>query len=74
MRFGSPSVRARLTFWHAGVLTLIICLFSAGIFVFVKARLDAALDEQIRRDLAAIEKVYREEPGDLPEKDRKSVV
>jgi len=71
MRFWTPSVRARLTVWHAGVLALIICLFSTGIFVFVKARLDGALDEQLRRDLLAIEKVYREEPGDLPELDHR---
>ncbi len=71
MRSWAPSVRTRLTCWHAGVLTLIICLFSVGIFVFVKARLDGALDEQIRRDLDAIEKVYRDEPWDLPELDRR---
>ncbi len=71
MRQWAPSVRARLTFWHAGVLTLIICLFSAGILVFVKIRLDRGLDDQIRRDLEAIEKVYREEPWDLPELERR---
>ena len=71
MRSWAPSVRTRLTCWHAGVLTLIICLFSVGIFVFVKARLDGALDGQIRRDLDAIEKVYRDEPWDLPELDRR---
>jgi heavy metal sensor kinase len=71
MRFWPPNVRTQLTCWHAGVLTLIVCLFSAGIFIFVKARLDGALDEQIRRDLAAIEKVYRDEPWDLPELDRR---
>ena len=71
MRSWAPSVRTRLTCWHAGVLALIICLFSVGIFVFVKARLDGALDEQIRRDLDAIEKVYRDEPWDLPELDRR---
>src|SRR5258707_9122746 len=71
MRSWAPSVRTRLTCWHAGVLTLIICLFSVGIFVFVKARLDGALDEQIRRDLLAIEKVYHEEPWDLPELDHR---
>jgi heavy metal sensor kinase len=37
----------------------------------VKARLDRALDQQIRRDLEAIEKVYREEPWDLLELDRR---
>ncbi len=71
MRSWPPNVRTRLTCWHAGVLTLIVCLFSTGIFIFVKARLDGALDEQIRRDLAAIEKVYRDEPWDLPELDRR---
>ncbi len=71
MRSWAPSVRTRLTCWHAGVLALIICLFSAGIFVFVKARLDGALNEQIRRDLDAIETVYRDEPWDLPELDRR---
>ena len=71
MRFWTPSVRLRLTVWHAGVLALIVCLFSAGIFVFVRARLDGSLDEQIRHDLLAIEKVYREEPWDLPELDHR---
>jgi heavy metal sensor kinase len=71
MRFRTPSVRARLTLWHAGVMALIICLFSVGIFVFVRARLYATLDAQIRGDLAAIGKVYREEPVDLPELDQR---
>ena len=61
------SVRARLTLWHAGVLTLIICVFSAGTFLFVRGRLYRALDEQLGADLATIEKVYREETGDLGE-------
>jgi len=61
------SVRRRLTLWHAGVLTLVVCVFAAGIFGFVRARLYAALDRQIEDDLATIEKVYREETGDLGE-------
>ena len=71
MRFWTSSVRVQLTGWHAGVLALIICLYSAGIFLFVKVRLDGALDEQIHSDLLAIEKVYREEPGDLAELDHR---
>ena len=63
----APSVRARLTLWHAGVLALVICIFSAGILVFVRARLYSALDEQVSHDLATIEKVYHEETGDLGE-------
>ena len=66
-----PSVRARLTLWHAGVLALVICLFSAGTLLFVRTRLYRALDEQIGQDLATIEKVYREETGDLGELDHR---
>jgi heavy metal sensor kinase len=67
MRLAAPSVRARLTLWHAGALALLVCLFSAGIFLFVRARLYEALDEQIRNDLATIDRVYHEEAGDLGE-------
>jgi len=62
-----PSVRMRLTLWHAGVLTLVICAFAVGIYGFVRARLYAALDRQLEDELATIEKVYREETGDLGE-------
>jgi heavy metal sensor kinase len=65
MRFVAPSVRARLTLWHAGVLALVVCVFSAGVLLIVRARLYRELDQQIGHDLAAIEKVYREEAGDL---------
>ena len=59
------SVRARLAIWHAGVLTLIICMFSAGIFLFVGARLYADLDTQLAREIGTIARVYREEPEEL---------
>jgi heavy metal sensor kinase len=65
MRIRPPSVRARLTLWYAGVLALIICIFSAGILIFVKARLYAGLDEQLGREIATIGRVYREEPDEL---------
>jgi heavy metal sensor kinase len=65
MRIHPPSVRARLTLWYAGVLTLIICIFSAGILLFVAARLYAGLDAQLAREIATIGKMYREEPDEL---------
>ena len=67
MRIALPTVRARLTLWHAGALTLVICLFAVGVFLFVRASLYRSLDQQVREDLATIEKVYREETGDLGE-------
>src|SRR5262247_2144916 len=65
MRIRPPSVRARLTLWHAGVLTLIVCIFSAGILLFVEARLYAGLDTQLEQEIATITKVYGEEPDEL---------
>ncbi|WP_257169642.1 cell wall metabolism sensor histidine kinase WalK [Bradyrhizobium sp. SRS-191] len=65
MRFRPPSVRARLTLWHAGVLTLIVCVFSAAILVFVEARLYGGLDAQLDREVATIAKIYRDEPDEL---------
>src|SRR5262245_37781571 len=65
MRLPPLSVRARLTLWHAGVLTLIICIFSAGIFLFVGARLYSGLDIQLAREIGTVSRVYREEPEEL---------
>ena len=65
MRSGRLSIRARLTLWHAGVLTLIVCAFSAGILIFVKASLFEGLDRQLRRALVTIDWVYHNEPDDI---------
>ena len=65
MRVGLPSVRVRLTLWHAGVLTLIVCIFSAAILLFVRAHLYSGLDAQLGKDLATIDRIFREEPGEL---------
>jgi len=59
------SVRARLTLWHAGVLTLIVCAFSAGILTFVRASLFEGMDRQLRRALTTIDWVYHQEPDEL---------
>jgi heavy metal sensor kinase len=67
MRIAIPTVRARLTLWHASALALVVCLFAVGVFFFVQTSLYRTLDQQIREDLATIEKVYREETGDLGE-------
>jgi heavy metal sensor kinase len=65
MRSPSLSVRARLALWHAGVLTLIVCLFSAGIFVFVRDSLFAGVDRQLHRTLLTVDWVYHHEPDEI---------
>ena len=59
------SVRARLTVWHAGVLTLIVCIFSAGILLFVRASLFAGIDRQLHRALTTVDWVYHHEPHEI---------
>jgi heavy metal sensor kinase len=51
--------------WHAGVLTLIVCALSAGIFFFVRASLFAGVDRQLQRALTTIDWVYHHEPEDI---------
>src|SRR4051812_19270198 len=65
MRLRPLSVRARLAIWHAGVLALIVCIFSAGIFLFVGARLYTGLDAQLAREIGTISRIYRDEPDEL---------
>ena len=65
MRSLGLSIRARLALWHACVLTLIVCVFSAGILIFVKAGLFEGLDRQLHRALATIDWVYHNEPDDI---------
>jgi len=67
MKAGALSVRSRLTLWHAGVLTIVVCLFAAGILLFVKARFYGELDLQLTRELATVDRIYREEPAELPD-------
>jgi heavy metal sensor kinase len=47
------------------VLTLIVCIFSGGILLFVATRLYAGLDAQLDREIATIGNIYREEPEEL---------
>src|SRR5262249_15002298 len=65
MTIALPSVRARLTVWHGGVLILIVCIFSIATVLFVKTRLYAAMDAQLGQNLATIDRVFREEPEEL---------
>src|SRR5258706_18729 len=65
MKSGALSVRARLALWHAGVLTLIVCVFSGGLLLFVKTSLFGGLDHQVRRALMTIDWVYHHEPHEI---------
>jgi hypothetical protein len=57
------SIRARLTLWHTGVLASIVVVFALGVFLYVGTRVQRQLDEQLTKDLSAIEGTYRSDPG-----------
>lgn len=67
MTLRPASVRARLALWHAGALTVIVCAFSVAVFLLVRAQLLRDLDAVVARDLATIERTYREADYDLME-------
>jgi len=72
MRLRPRSVRARLTLWHAAVLTAVVCAFSMGIFFFVRFRLFDDLDARLGRDLDTVERTWREDAGELWEADSRA--
>ena len=66
MRLLAPSVRARLTLWHAGCWRSSYVFSAAGIFLFVRARLYSTLDAaDPRRPRARSRRSTTEETGDL---------
>ena len=68
------SVRARLALWHAGVLALVVCAFSGAVYLLVRVQLRRDLDERLARDLATVERTYREAPYDLVEAESRAGV
>ncbi|BDG10762.1 ATP-binding protein [Anaeromyxobacter paludicola] len=67
MKLRPGSVRTRLALWHAGALTLIVCGFSAAVFLIARAQLLRDLDASLARDVATIERTYRQADYDLIE-------
>jgi two-component system OmpR family sensor kinase len=60
------SVRARLTFWHIAVLSLVLLIFSASIYVLLARNLHRRTDATIAAALAAMEHLlaYERAEGD----------
>jgi heavy metal sensor kinase len=49
------SIRVRLTLWYAGALALILILYAAGVFLFVRSSLSTELDRRLREDFEVAE-------------------
>lgn len=67
MMFRPLSVRMRLTLWYLAALTVIISAFSVGIYLFTRAEFLGQLQTQLDAEVAAVEKMLRDEPDELNE-------
>jgi heavy metal sensor kinase len=67
-------VRARLALWHAGVLALVVCAFSAAVYLLVRVQLQRDLDGRLARDLATVLRTYRAASYDLVEAESRAGV
>lgn len=67
------SVRFRLTLWYAGAMGLILLAFAIAVYVCTYRSLNAQVKSQIARDFASIEKLIRNDPGELGELDEHGV-
>ncbi len=56
------SVRLRLTLWYAAVLLCILAILSAGVYAFVRSRLERSLGEQLDRDFGTVATVVAASP------------
>lgn len=74
MRLRPRSVRARLALWHAAILALVVCAFSAAVYLRVRGQLRRELDERLERDLATVERTWRAAPYDLDEAESRAGV
>jgi heavy metal sensor kinase len=56
------------------VLVLVVCAFSGAVYLLVRLQLRRDLDERLARDLATVERTYREAPYDLAEAESRAGV
>jgi heavy metal sensor kinase len=59
------SIKTRIIIWNAGVLMLILCLLSAGIYLFMRNSLAVNLQNKVDGGFKTIETVLRNSQGDI---------
>lgn len=74
MTFRPRSVRLRLTLWYAAALGVILLAFAVAVYAYAYRSLNAQVKAQLARDFASIDKLAREDPGELGELDEHGVV
>ncbi len=69
MKWDLGSIRFRLTAWYAAVMALMIGLFAAGIWVFVRANFLRQLDRHLESELAVVERSVTADRQEIEEID-----
>lgn len=67
MKLPLRTIRMQLTLWFAAALTVIILIFAGSIYLFVRTNLEHDMEERLEQQITAVERVLREDPGELPE-------
>ncbi len=67
MKPSRHSVRFRLVIWYSSVLALILCIFSAALFILLKDNLFRQMNMQIDNEIEKILVVARSEPAEIDE-------
>jgi heavy metal sensor kinase len=78
MNLSPSSVRLRLTLWHALSLAVIIVVFAAAVYLFLRQSLRDQLDEQVSKDAAILKTMVSsgeiEETEDLEEIEQGKII
>lgn len=56
------TVRAQLTMWNLGVMLVVLAVYAAGVFTFVKRGASQALDERVRSDFRWATEMWEQRP------------
>jgi heavy metal sensor kinase len=56
------TVRARLTLWNVGVMLLVLAVYAAGVFAFVRRSASLSLDERVRSDFNWANEMWEQKP------------
>ena len=56
-------VRARLTLWYVAAMLIVLAVYAAGVFGFVRRSVSDALDERVRSDFRWAAEMWEQQAG-----------
>ena len=62
MTFGIETVRTRLTLWYVAAMVIVLTVYAAGVFGFVRRSVSDALDARVRSDFTWAVEMWEQRP------------